>query len=62
MVKIEGRLVEVFWIVRNEDNSVIRFGVVPVGGVVESGLTIQEEFTTIETRNVRLLELGIDLE
>lgn len=45
MVEIKGHIVDIWWIIKKNDNSVIHYGLTPVGLVTQSGLDEKEEFT-----------------
>jgi len=61
MVKIEGNTEDIYWIIMNGDKTIIHYGLVTVGNVVESGLNVSELFTIKDSWLSRLLILGIDL-
>ena len=45
MVEIKGHLVDTWWIIKKNDNSVIHYGMTSVGLVTRSGLDTKQEFT-----------------
>jgi hypothetical protein len=45
MIEIKNRLVDTWWIIKKNDDSVIHYGLTPVGMVTSSGLDVAEEFT-----------------
>lgn len=45
MVEIKGHIVDTWWIIKKNDDSVIHHGMTPVGMVTQSGLDVKEEFT-----------------
>ena len=45
MVEIKGHLVDTWWIIKKNDNSVIHHGLTHVGLVTQSGLDTKQEFT-----------------
>lgn len=46
MVEINGHTEYTWWIVGNNDYSVVRYGGVPVGSVMQSGLSNIQTFTS----------------
>ena len=61
MIEIEGHIEDTYWIIMNGDNSVIHYGLVTVGNIVESGLDNYETFVVEQEWIDRLIELGIEL-
>jgi hypothetical protein len=59
MLEIKNHTEEIWWIIRKNDNSVIHYGVTPVGMVTQSGLDLLETFTNEEERDKKLLDYGI---
>jgi hypothetical protein len=45
MVEIKGHVVDTWWIIKKNDNSVIHHGMTSVGLVTRSGLDTKQEFT-----------------
>lgn len=45
MVEIKGHLVDTWWIIKKNDNSVIYHGMTSVGLETKSGLDTKQEFT-----------------
>jgi hypothetical protein len=45
MIEIKNHLVDTWWIIKKNDNSVIHHGITPVGLVTQSGLDEKETFT-----------------
>jgi hypothetical protein len=45
MIEIKDHLVDTWWIIKKNDNSVIHYGLTPVGMVTNSGLDTVETFT-----------------
>lgn len=45
MVEIKGHLVDTWWIIKKNDNSVIHHGMTSVGLETKSGLDTKQEFT-----------------
>ena len=45
MIEIKNHLVDTWWIIKKNDNSVIHYGITPVGLVTQSGLDEKETFT-----------------
>jgi hypothetical protein len=60
MIKIEGHIEDKYWIIMNGDNSVIHYGLVTVGNVVDSGLSSYEIFIIKQEWIDRLIELRIE--
>ncbi len=58
-VEIKDQTQDTWWIARKTDNSIIHYGMVEVGEIMESGLDILETFLNEEDWLARLLELGI---
>ena len=61
MVRVEGHIEDTYWIIKNNDNSIIHYGLVTVGSNVESGLDNFEVFTIKESWVDRLTNLGVEL-
>ena len=59
MSEIINPPVDTYFIVMNNDESVIRYGMCPAGQVMQSGLPVLETFTDKQGWIDRLLELGI---
>lgn len=62
MVEVKDHIVDTYWIAKATDNSVIHYGCVPVGGVVESGQDELELFTDEQPWIDRLDELEVEHE
>lgn len=62
MVECKNHIEKTWWITKKTDNSVIHYGEVEVGNVVESGQEEIETFTSEEEWIDRLEELGITIE
>ena len=45
MIEIKDHLVDTWWIIKKNDNSVMHYGLTPVGMVTNSGLDTVETFT-----------------
>jgi hypothetical protein len=45
MVEIKGHIVDTWWIIKKNDDSVIHHGMTSVGLVTRSGLDTKQEFT-----------------
>jgi len=45
MIEIKGHIVDTWWVIKKNDDSVIHHGLTPVGMITQSGLDIKEEFT-----------------
>jgi hypothetical protein len=58
-VEIRDQTEDTYWIARKNDNSIIHYGLVEVGDVMESGLDILETFLIEAEWLARLAELGI---
>ena len=46
MIEIKGNIVDTWWVIKKNDDSVIHHGLTPVGMSTQSGLDIKEEFTS----------------
>lgn len=62
MESITGHTVSTYWIMKAIDNSVIHYGCVSVGAVVDSGQEVKETFTVEQDWLDRLSVLGITIE
>ena len=60
MAGISGHTEDTYWIARSEDNSVIHYGLVLIGDIMETGQPILESFTDKQEWIARLSELGIE--
>lgn len=58
-VEIKDQTQDTWWIARKTDDSIITYGMVEVGQVMESGLDILETFLNEADWLERLAELGI---
>jgi hypothetical protein len=45
MIEIKGYTEDVWWIIKKSDNSVIHYGLTPVGMITQSGLDEKETFS-----------------
>jgi hypothetical protein len=45
MVEIKGYTEDIWWIIKKRDNSVIHYGLTPVGMITQSGLDEKETFS-----------------
>jgi len=59
MIEIKNHTVDTWWIIKKYDNSVIHYGMTPVGMVTQSGLDEKEEFTDESIWLNTLLRYGI---
>ena len=59
MIEIKGHTENTWWILKNDDNSVIRCGDTPVGSITQSGLSNKELFTVELDWANRLLGFNI---
>lgn len=59
MIEIKGHTENTWWIFKNNDNSIIRYGDTPVGSVTQSGLSNKETFTIEVDWANRLLDFSI---
>ena len=62
MLELKTHIVKTWYIVKSTDNSIIHYGFVEVGNVMESGQEELETFTIEQGWVDRLLVLGINLE
>lgn len=59
MVEIKNHTEDIWWIIKKRDNSVIHYGLTPVGMVTQSGLDVKEEFTNETDWQNELFKYGI---
>jgi hypothetical protein len=59
MIEIKGHTEDTWWIIKKRDNSVIHYGLTPVGLVTQSGLDEKETFTNELDWQNQLLKYGI---
>lgn len=59
MIHIDVQTELLWWITRSIDDSVILYGLLEIGQVLDSGQEVLETFLTEEEWIVRLTELGI---
>ena len=59
MIHIDAQTELLWWITRSIDDSIILYGLLEIGQVLDSGQEVLETFLTEEDWIVRLAELGI---
>jgi hypothetical protein len=61
-MEIKNELTTKYWIVYNEDKSVIHYGKTEVGEITTSGQPLSEIFNNEQEYKNRLIELNINIE
>jgi hypothetical protein len=59
MIHIDAQTELLWWITRSIDDSIVLYGLLEIGQVLDSGQEVLETFLTEEDWIVRLAELGI---
>jgi hypothetical protein len=59
MIHIDAQTELLWWITRSIDDSIILYGLLEIGQVLDSGQEVLEIFLTEEEWIIRLAELGI---
>ena len=62
MIHIDAQSELLWWITRSIDDSIILYGLLEIGQVLDSGQEVLETFLTEEEWVIRLAELGIIIE
>lgn len=62
MLELKGHTVKTWYISKSSDNSIIHYGFVEVGSIMQSGQEEMETFTIESDWSDRLLILGINNE